>query len=139
MADAVNLGDEPYLGGCHCGAVRFRFRAPAALEILACNCSICNLTGFLHVTVPHSAFVLLTPLDALSDYRFGSGAAAHLFCRVCGIKREPLDFKIDEIWPRPVEFSLRFFKPDRLLAACRAFNVRCVVRLGGWPQGAPRR
>jgi len=28
---------------------------------------------------------------------------------------ELLPFKIDEIWLRPVRFSLRFFKSDRLL------------------------
>jgi len=30
---------------------------------------------------------------------------------------ELLPFKIDEIWLRPVRFSLRFFKSDRLLGA----------------------
>ncbi len=105
MADAVNLGDERYQGGCHCGAVRFRFLGPAALEVLSCNCSICSMTGYLHVTVPHSAFELLTPLEALSDYRFGTGAAAHLFCRVCGIKS--------------------FYQP-RSHPDCWSVNLRCV-------------
>ncbi len=44
------------------------------------------MTGFLHVMVPHAAFELLTGRDALSCYRFGSGAAEHLFCRHCGVK-----------------------------------------------------
>ncbi len=44
------------------------------------------MTGFLHVMVPHAAFELLTGRDALSSYRFGSGAAEHLFCRHCGVK-----------------------------------------------------
>ena len=29
-------------------------------------------------------------------------------------------------------------RDDALLAACRAFCVRCVARLGGWMQGAAR-
>jgi|CXWL01.1.fsa_nt_gi hypothetical protein len=29
--------------------------------------------------------------------------------------------------------------PGSSLAACRAFNVRCVARVGGWMQGAARR
>jgi hypothetical protein len=38
-------------GGCHCGRVRFEVDAPARLEVLDCNCSICNKTGHLHLIV----------------------------------------------------------------------------------------
>ena len=34
-------------GGCHCRRVRFEVEAPADLEALDCNCSICRMTGFL--------------------------------------------------------------------------------------------
>lgn len=73
-----------YEGGCHCGAVRFRVRVEqhAALE---CNCSICEKKGFLHLIVPRERFTLLTPEDALSTYRFGTGVARHTFCRTCGV------------------------------------------------------
>jgi hypothetical protein len=73
-------------GGCHCRAVRFEVALPEAVELLDCNCSICALTGFLHLIVPHADFELLSGRDALTSYRFGTGAAEHLFCRVCGIK-----------------------------------------------------
>jgi hypothetical protein len=73
-------------GGCHCGAVRFEADVPQAVEILDCNCSICSMTGFLHLIVPHEDFRLLSGTDTLSSYRFGTGAAEHLFCSVCGIK-----------------------------------------------------
>jgi len=53
---------------------------------LDCNCSVCRMTGFIHVIVPHGQFELLTGRDALSSYRFGTGAAEHLFCRHCGVK-----------------------------------------------------
>lgn len=53
---------------------------------LDCNCSICAMTGFLHVMVPHSDFELLTGRDAMTGYRFGTGAAEHLFCATCGVK-----------------------------------------------------
>ena len=59
---------------------------PEAVELLDCNCSICRATGFLHLIVPHSDFRLLTDADALTSYRFGTGAANHLFCATCGIK-----------------------------------------------------
>lgn len=36
--------------------------------------------------VPHQQFELLTGRDALSSYRFGTGAAEHLFCAKCGVK-----------------------------------------------------
>jgi hypothetical protein len=44
------------------------------------------MTGFLHIIVPHDAFTLLRGREALTSYRFGSGAAEHLFCRHCGVK-----------------------------------------------------
>ena len=73
-------------GGCHCGAVRFAIEVEPPLEVLDCNCSICSKTGFLHLVVPHSDFALLSEADNLTSYRFGTGAAEHLFCRTCGIK-----------------------------------------------------
>ena len=74
-----------YKGSCHCG--RITFEAEGQLEkVMECNCSICRMTDFLHVIVPHERFELLTGRDALVSYRFGTGAAEHLFCRHCGIK-----------------------------------------------------
>ena len=74
-------------GGCHCGAVRFEARLPEPpVSALACNCSICSRTGFLHVMVPHDDFELITGRGALASYRFGTGAAEHLFCATCGVK-----------------------------------------------------
>ena len=73
-------------GGCHCGAVIFSAEVPVAVELLDCNCSICSLTGFVHLIVPHGDFRLLSGGDALTGYRFGTGAAEHLFCSRCGVK-----------------------------------------------------
>lgn len=73
-------------GGCHCGAVRFTFLAPARILAQRCNCSVCSMTGFLHLIVPAANFVLLGDPAALSSYRFNTGTARHLFCRTCGIK-----------------------------------------------------
>ena len=75
-----------HTGGCHCGAVRFEVRAPADLEVHDCNCSICARTGFLHLIVPRDRFQLLSGGDGLTEYRFNSGVARHLFCRICGVK-----------------------------------------------------
>ena len=74
-------------GGCHCGAVRFEAELPEApVPALDCNCSVCSMTGFLHIVVPHEEFELVTGRDALTSYRFGTGTAEHLFCRICGVK-----------------------------------------------------
>jgi hypothetical protein len=73
-------------GGCHCGAVRFEAEVPQATEVLDCNCSICARTGFRHLIVPHGDFRLLSGEASLTSYRFGTGAAEHLFCGVCGVK-----------------------------------------------------
>lgn len=74
-------------GGCHCGAVRFAAElGDGPVSALSCNCSICSMTGFVHVIVPHGDFTLIEGEEALASYRFGSKQAEHLFCRHCGIK-----------------------------------------------------
>jgi len=74
------------VGGCHCGAIRFEGTVHGAPELLDCNCSICARTGFLHLIVPHRNFKLSSGEKDLTSYRFGSGLAEHLFCRLCGVK-----------------------------------------------------
>lgn len=81
-----NADHITHRGGCHCGRVRFEVRAPAEIEVMDCNCSVCSKTGFLHLIVPAAQFTLLTGADALTDYRFNTGTAHHLFCSACGIK-----------------------------------------------------
>ena len=73
-------------GGCHCGSVQFEIEAPAAIEASQCNCSICSMSGFLHLFVSKKNFRLLTSEDALSTYTFNTGVAKHHFCKHCGIK-----------------------------------------------------
>src|SRR5688572_5633834 len=74
-------------GGCHCGAVRFTARLPEPpVPALDRNCSICRMSGFTHIMVPHGNFRLEFGEAALTSYRFGTGAAEHLFCKRCGIK-----------------------------------------------------
>ncbi len=73
-------------GGCHCGAVRFEVDAPADIPVLDCNCSICRMSGYLHLQVPKSRFRLLQGEKALSTYTFNTGMAKHLFCSTCGVK-----------------------------------------------------
>lgn len=74
------------LGGCHCGLVHFEADVPADAELIACNCSICAMTGYLHLIVPDTKFRLLEGARETTTYRFGSGKARHIFCTQCGIK-----------------------------------------------------
>jgi hypothetical protein len=75
-----------HAGGCHCRRVRFEVTAPAVLEVDECNCSICSMSGFLHLIVPADRFRLLSGADALTTYRFNTHTAQHQFCSTCGIK-----------------------------------------------------
>lgn len=92
-----------YSGGCHCGQVRFQVEAPEAVEVEDCNCTICTLSGYLHLIVPAAAFHLLQGEDCLSTYRFNSGVAQHFFCSHCGIK----PFYIPRSNPDGVDVNLR--------------------------------
>lgn len=92
-----------YKGGCHCGAVTFEVDAPEQVEVEDCNCSICAMTGYLHLIVPENRFRQLTGRDQLSTYTFGKGVAKHTFCKVCGVK----PFYIPRSNPDGVDVNVR--------------------------------
>ena len=75
-----------YKGKCHCGAVGFEVEAPERIECAECNCSICAMSGNLHLIVPKSRFRLLRGESELTTYTFNTSVARHLFCKICGIK-----------------------------------------------------
>lgn len=77
---------ESTQGGCHCGEVRFKVELPPAFEVEDCNCSICAMSGNIHVIVPASRFELLKGENNLSEYTFNTGGAKHRFCKTCGVK-----------------------------------------------------
>ena len=73
-------------GGCHCGKVRFEVEAPTEIEVGECNCSICRLSGYLHLTVMSENFRVTRGQDDIQTYTFNTGVAQHYFCRHYGIK-----------------------------------------------------
>lgn len=97
-------------GGCHCGRVRFDIDAPADIEATECNCSICSLSGYLHLFVNKSNFRLLSGDDDLSTYTFGSGVAQHYFCRHCGVK----SFYIPRSHPNGYSVNVRCLDPGTI-------------------------
>lgn len=82
----MNNEHVTHSGGCHCGAVAFEVEAPAKIVATDCNCSICRMSGYLHLIVPRSRFHLLQGADELTEYKFNTGMARHLFCSRCGVK-----------------------------------------------------
>lgn len=44
------------------------------------------MTGFVHLIVPAARFRLLQCEPDLTEYRFNTGTARHLFCAWCGVK-----------------------------------------------------
>ncbi|MEM1102964.1 MAG: GFA family protein [Pseudomonadota bacterium] len=86
MSEASADGRVWRRGACHCGAVVFEAFVPPRITVDACNCSICAMTGFLHLIVPEAHFRLLSGADKLSVYKFNTGVAEHTFCSVCGVK-----------------------------------------------------
>ena len=75
-----------HTGGCHCGRVRIEVLAPPDLDVLACNCSMCSRSVYLHLIVAADDFRLVSGAGDLVEYTFGTGVAKHRFCRHCGVK-----------------------------------------------------
>jgi len=82
-----SVGDKVlHKGSCHCGTVTFEVMAPKITDVTVCNCSICNMSGFLHLFVKAEDLRLISGEDNLSEYRFNTKVARHLFCKTCGVK-----------------------------------------------------
>ncbi|MGQ0660855.1 GFA family protein [Sphingosinicella sp.] len=108
-------------GGCHCKRVRFAVDVAEAVEVLDCNCSMCAMTGFRHLIVPHEDFTLLSGAGDLTSYRFGTDAAEHLFCRHCGVKSFYQPRSHREAWSVNLN---ALDDPGALAITARAFDGR---------------
>lgn len=97
-------------GGCHCGRVRFEVHAPADIEANRCNCSICRMSGYLHLIVPKSEFRLLSGEADLVTYRFNTGVAQHYFCGHCGIK----SFYVPRSHPAGISVNVNCLDPETI-------------------------
>ncbi len=76
---------KTYTGGCHCGLVRYEVSMELK-DVLECNCSHCQIKGFLLAFVPDDNFTLLSGEDALTCYQFNKKHIDHLFCHHCGVQ-----------------------------------------------------
>ena len=96
-----------YKGGCHCGRVQFEVESAPDPILSECNCSICRMSGYLHLIVPKAAFRLVQGDDALTTYQFNTGTAKHMFCRHCGVK----SFYVPRSHPEGVSVNGRCLVP----------------------------
>ncbi len=94
---------KKYGGGCHCGAVRFTVELEDTPVAHACNCSICEKLGYLHLIAPLTRFSLEQGEADLTTYTFNTGVAKHHFCRHCGIK----SFYVPRSNPDGVSINMR--------------------------------
>jgi len=97
-------------GGCHCGRVRFEVAAQADIEADQCNCSICRMSGYLHLIVPREDFRLIAGEDDLETYTFNTGAAQHYFCRHCGIK----SYYVPRSHPDGISVNINCLEPETI-------------------------
>jgi len=94
-------------GGCHCGKVRFEVDAPSCIDADRCNCSICRMTGYLHLIVSKEDFHLVSGGDDLETYTFNTGAAQHHFCCHCGVK----SFYVPRSHPEGISVNVNCLDP----------------------------
>ncbi len=77
---------EPLDAACHCGTVRLRVTLLDGLATARrCTCSYCRMRGAVPVSAALDALEVVAGAEALTEYRFNTGAARHFFCSVCGI------------------------------------------------------
>lgn len=71
---------------CHCGTVRLRVTLLDGIaSARRCTCSYCRMRGAVPVSAALGAVEIAAGAEALTEYRFNTGAARHFFCRICGI------------------------------------------------------
>lgn len=76
---------------------------------------MCDMTAYAHVFIPHENLRFLSGEDQLTEYRFNTGAAVHMFCRTCGIKPLYRPRSHPEAW----SVNLRCVEAGTLTAARR--------------------
>ena len=78
-----------YDGGCHCGAIGFRYTtalAPPQWSIRACQCRFCRLHDALSSSDPGGSLEFIADnAGHLQRYRFALQTADFLLCGRCGV------------------------------------------------------
>lgn len=77
---------ETYHGACHCRNVRYQVELDLAAPAIECNCSHCQIKGFILQFTGPEKFTLLQGEEELKPYRFNKHVIEHLFCTDCGVQ-----------------------------------------------------
>lgn len=88
-------------GACHCGGVRLMLtltRAPADLQVRACQCAFCTRQGAKTISDPAGKAVLEIAAGRLGTYQFGTRTATSLVCRECGVYAGAVIADGDRLW-----------------------------------------
>ena len=97
-------------GGCHCGRVHFTVEASADIEADLCNCSICHMSGYVHLIVAKENFRLIAGKEDIQTYTFNTGVAKHMFCRHCGVK----SFYVPRSHPTGISVNVNCLNPESI-------------------------
>ncbi len=108
-------------GGCHCGRVSFEIDIPDQVTVHRCLCSICQKSGYRHLIVPADRFRLVCGQDSLTEYRFHTAVARHLFCKHCGVK----SYYVPRSHPDAFSVNLNCLElPDEIAVTVKTFDGR---------------
>lgn len=71
---------------CHCGAVEIEVELKDGLATaMRCDCSYCRRRGAIVVLSVPEGVRVVRGAEMLGLYEWGTRAAKHYFCKVCGI------------------------------------------------------
>jgi hypothetical protein len=80
------MSETKFVGGCHCGAIRFQVELDLAQVTHRCNCTLCTKLAPTNAIVKPTAFELLVGKDIVVDYQRGGDNPSHFpFCPRCGV------------------------------------------------------
>lgn len=77
---------ETYQGACHCRNIRYEVELDLSQPVIECNCSHCQMKGFLLQFVTPEKFRILQGEEELKTYRFNKHVIEHQFCSDCGVE-----------------------------------------------------
>ncbi|NVK22057.1 MAG: GFA family protein [Kangiellaceae bacterium] len=117
---------KTFQGGCHCGAIQFEVDAERQFIAHACNCSMCQRVGYLHLIVPKKQFRLTQGETNLACYQFNTKVAKHYFCQTCGVK----SFYVPRSNPDGISVNVRCLNVDLANVVIEPFDGR------NWEQNA---
>lgn len=77
---------KKHQGSCHCKAVQYEAELDLEQPVFECNCSHCQVKGFLLQFIGAEQFKLISGDDVLTEYRFNTQKLSHQFCSICGVQ-----------------------------------------------------